>query len=145
MPKRPILASAQRESVQTILIVDDEHGVIEAVRESLRHLGCALITTTDPHYALSIIRGHQPLALLITDLFMPSMDGARLLKETRRIRPSLRAILLSGIASQEEISKWRRRGEHIVGKPWLEDEFRTIVANVLAETLGLPGESHAAN
>src|SRR5882672_4193018 len=106
MPKRPISFAAEREGATTILIVDDEQGVLEAVCESLRDFGYSLITTTDPHHALSIIRGQQPLALLITDLFMPSMNGARLLKATRRIRPKLCAVLLTGIASEQELSKW---------------------------------------
>ncbi|HTC33580.1 MAG TPA: response regulator [Bryobacteraceae bacterium] len=145
MSKCPIAFPAKHDGTATILIVDDEQGVIEAVCESLRDFGFSLITTTDPHHALSIIRGQQPLALLITDLFMPSMNGARLLKATRKLRPRLGAVVLTGIASEQELLKWRRRGEHIVAKPWPEDEFITTVTKALAEPARKHGGFHAAN
>jgi CheY-like chemotaxis protein len=144
MSKCPIAFPAKREGA-TILIVDDEQGVLEAVCESLRDFGYSLITTTDPHHALSIIRGQQPLALLITDLFMPSMNGARLLKAARKLRPTLCTVVLTGIASEQELSKWRRRGEHIVAKPWLENEFITTVTKALTESAGKHCGLHAAN
>jgi DNA-binding NtrC family response regulator len=126
MPRRPISGPAERESAKTILMVDGEPGVLETICESLRDFGCSLITT-----------------LLITDLFMPSMDGARLLKETRRIRPRLHVVLLTGMASQQELLKWRRRGEYVVAKPWLEDELVTMVRTILPDTAATSSGTHA--
>jgi CheY-like chemotaxis protein len=129
----------------TILIVDDEQEVIEAVGESLRDLPCSLLATTNPRHALTIIRAGQPLALLITDLFMPSMSGGQLLREARRIRPALPALLLTGVASQQEFIKWRRRGEYIVGKPWFEDELISTIGTVLSGAAGKCFGNHAAD
>ncbi len=130
MPK-PAVPLVRR--IRTVLIVDDEPGVLDAVRESLRVFDVRAIVTTDPYRALSIIQQHEHVDLLITDLFMPAMGGARLLKEGRRIRPDLRAVLLTGIASAPALSQWERRGEHIIAKPWLDDEFVSIVTKALEE------------
>jgi len=116
---------------KTILVVDDENDVIQAIRGALQDRW-HIITTTSPHQALSILKEPTHIDLLITDLFMPEMDGAKLLTESRRIRPGLRAVLLTGLASDEEYRKWRRRGETVIWKPWLEEDFVRIVARNLA-------------
>src|SRR4051812_36282572 len=111
MPNDRISGGNQQTVERTILVVDDEEFVIEAVRETLLDCPFRLIATTDPHHALTILQGSEPVDLLVTDLFMPSMDGARLLKEGRRFRPALKAILLTGAASHDEHRRWSRRGE----------------------------------
>ena len=126
--QRPMSLCNQSESGLTILVVDDEDGVIQAVCETLRDSGHRLITTTNPHQALEILGSNAPVHLLITDLFMPTMSGARLLRESRRIRPGLRAVILTGVASPEEFDRRRRRGESVVLKPWTQEEFTTAVA-----------------
>src|SRR5262245_54243249 len=120
--------SADRDKLRTILIVDDEPGVIDAVRETLCGLGHNLIATTDPHSALSMLKEHR-VDLLITDVFVPQMDGGRLLSECRRIQPKLNVVVLTGLASDSEFRLWRRRGESIISKPWLDEEFIDVVAN----------------
>jgi CheY-like chemotaxis protein len=117
----------------TILVVDDEEEVIQAVCETLRDSDYRLITTTDPHHALTILRGDEIVHLLVLDLFMPLMDGAELLREGRRIRPALKAVLITGAASDEEFRKWSRRGELLVWKPWGEEEFRSAVTKALGK------------
>jgi CheY-like chemotaxis protein len=136
MPGPAIPVPAKIENADSVLIVDDEPDIIEAISESVRDFHFHLLATSDPRQALSIIRQDRPLALLITDLFMPRMSGGRLLREARRIRPDLPALLLTGIASPEEFVKWRRRGEHIIGKPWSDEEFRNIVISILSGTSG---------
>jgi CheY-like chemotaxis protein len=131
MQQRPMSVCDKRESGLTILVVDDEDGVIQAIRETLRDSGHQLITTTDPCQALEILGSNAPVHLLITDLFMPTMSGARLLRESRRIRPGLKAVLLTGLASPEEFDRQRRRGESMVLKPWTQEEFTTVVAKEL--------------
>lgn len=114
-----------------ILIVDDEPGVVSAIEEALAPLGFSISTTTDPHQALRLLTADDSIDLLITDLFMPSMDGATLLECGRRIRPNLRAVLTTGLASDLEIRRWRRQGEVIVTKPWLEEDFMGAVERAL--------------
>ena len=115
----------------TLLIVDDEVGVIDAIRESLCELNYHLISTTDPQRALEIIQSGSRVDVLITDLFMPSMDGATLLKQSRQVLPGLKAVLTTGAASPDQLRRWRARGELVVMKPWLEGEFADVVGRAL--------------
>lgn len=131
MGARPISVGGPWDPTPAILVVDDEAGVIEAVRETLWSRGYRLIATTDPLRALDILRSKAPVDLLITDLFMPGLSGSRLLKEGRRLRPGLRALLLTGLASPEESARWHRRGETLVFKPWTDEEFHASIGEAL--------------
>ena len=114
-----------------ILIVDDESGVVAAIEETLALLGFVTTSTTDPHQALRWLTADDTIDLLITDLFMPGMDGATLLECGRRIRPGLKAVLTTGLASDFEVRRWKLRGEVIVTKPWMEEDLARAVRNAL--------------
>ena len=116
--------------MRTVLVVDDEDGVISSIEQALEHLECQLITTTDPHQALRIVEAGS-IDLLITDLFMPSMDGATLLRRSREIQPGLKVVLTTGVASDQQLRRWRARREVIISKPWLDEEFLEAVTRAL--------------
>jgi CheY-like chemotaxis protein len=122
--------------IRTLLIVDDEYAVVCAIREALGDLKCRVITTTDPTQALQILETDGSVDLLITDLFMPAMDGGTLLKKGRQIRPGLSAVLTTGAASGDQLRRWRARGEFVVAKPWLEGEFAAAVEKALKRRNG---------
>ncbi len=109
--------------MRKLLIVDDEIAVIETIFQILGSYAYQLVATTDPHRALEMIETDQKIDLLIADLFMPAMDGCKLLELSREIRPGLKIVLTTGAASDQEIRRWRRRGEFVVPKPWREREF----------------------
>jgi len=117
--------------VQTVLVVDDERAVLSAIEQALEGFTCRLITTTDPHQALRILAAEEAIDLLITDIFMPFMDGETLLRRSRRLRPGLKAILTTGAASDQKLRQWRARREVIISKPWLDEDFLTAVESAL--------------
>jgi CheY-like chemotaxis protein len=117
---------------QTLLVVDDEDGVIHAIHQTLEASEYRVLATTDPHRALAMLRAGEVVDLMIIDLFMPAMGGGTLLKECRQIRPDLRVLLSSGLASDGELRRWRRRGEVVVPKPWRDEEFRDAVQRALS-------------
>jgi DNA-binding NtrC family response regulator len=116
---------------RTLLAVDDEPGVLFAVREALRGAPYRVVSTTDANHALQILAADPSIDLLILDLFMPSMHGAVLLQECRRLRHGMGAVLMTGLASQQELRKWRARGEFTIAKPWREGELAAAVAKAV--------------
>jgi two-component system nitrogen regulation response regulator NtrX len=64
---------------KTILVVDDEDGVRESVREVLSDEGYRVVDTSDGTRVLGMIREERP-ELVLLDIWMPQVDGIGLLK-----------------------------------------------------------------
>ena len=103
---------------KTILFVDDESNILEGLRRSLR----SMRKEWDMHFALG---GYEALAFLetknvdaiISDMRMPEMDGAKLLKEVRRISPCSVRIILSGYSEEEAILRTVGPAHQYLSKP----------------------------
>ncbi|HEX7232294.1 MAG TPA: UDP-3-O-acyl-N-acetylglucosamine deacetylase, partial [Candidatus Binatia bacterium] len=88
--------SVQEETAQkTILVVDDEDGVRESVREALSDEGYRVVDTADGTEVMRIIDEHRP-ELVLLDIWMPQMDGIGLLKEIKSQRPDINVVMVSG-------------------------------------------------
>jgi CheY-like chemotaxis protein len=70
-------------SKKSILIVDDEFGLAEMLREMLRESGYEVTLAINGRLALEIL-GEGTVDLVLTDMMMPVMDGAELAAAMRR-------------------------------------------------------------
>ena len=68
---------------QSILIVDDEFGLAEMLREMLRESGFEVTLAINGRLALEIL-AEGKVDLVLTDMMMPVMDGAELAAALRR-------------------------------------------------------------
>ena len=80
---------------KTILVVDDEDGVRESVREVLNDEGYRVIDTADGTQVLDIIKSERP-DLVLLDIWMPQIDGIGLLKEIKVQEPDINVVMVSG-------------------------------------------------
>ena len=85
--------------MEKILIVDDEHSILEPLEEMLKGEGYRVRAFDNPIKALELLQT-QEFDLAIFDIKMPEMNGYELLQASRAIRPSLPVIFLS--SKQEE-------------------------------------------
>ena len=83
-------------SGETVLVVEDEAGVRRFSGEALRELGYEVLEVSDAEAALAALDAHPEIALLFTDVVLPSADGHSLAQEARRRRPELRVLFTSG-------------------------------------------------
>jgi PAS domain S-box-containing protein len=86
---------------ETILFVEDEPLVREAMQSMLQHLNYRVLTATNGQEALEIYAAHQetsaePVAMVISDMVMPEMDGAGLFYALQAINPAIKCVLMSG-------------------------------------------------
>lgn len=80
-----------------ILLVEDEDAVRLFAGRALREKGYQVVEAHSGEAALEIVqREDQKIDLMITDVMMPQMDGAVLLKKVRAIRPKLKVLMISG-------------------------------------------------
>jgi two-component system cell cycle sensor histidine kinase/response regulator CckA len=82
---------------ETILLVEDDHGVRKIALRALRSAGYQVIEAASGAEALTILGRHEgPLDLLLTDVVMPGADGGTVAEEARRRCPSIRVLFVSG-------------------------------------------------
>ena len=79
----------------TILLVDDHDGLRESIRLQLEADHHRIVEAADGNEAIQSWSDHQP-DLIITDFFMPRMNGLEVIKVVSNQQPALPIILMSG-------------------------------------------------
>ncbi|HEV7767054.1 MAG TPA: PAS domain S-box protein [Thermoanaerobaculia bacterium] len=91
----PAIVGGQGECV---LIIDDEQAVVHIARVTLETYGYRVLTASDGVEAAHLVRNEPPgsIALVITDVHMPLMDGFETTKVLRRHDPAIPVLVTSG-------------------------------------------------
>jgi len=85
---------------ELVLLVDDEQSIRTVTAQALENAGFRVVTARDGAEAMSLLGDiSDEVAIVVTDMMMPVMDGAATIKALRRVRPSLPIIATSGISS----------------------------------------------
>jgi two-component system cell cycle sensor histidine kinase/response regulator CckA len=117
----------------TVLVVDDEASLRQAIGRLLREKGYGVLEAQDGARALELLGGTEPGAvkLVLTDLRMPVMDGRQLAAALARVRPSLPIIFMSGFTAQ--LMDMRLVSPHLafLPKPFRNDDLLAAVRNQL--------------
>ena len=83
-----------------LLLVDDDAVVRQTLAQQMEDAGFIVLPAASAAYALALLDAGEPIDLVITDLSMPGMNGATLIREVHKRRPGLKAILVTGFANQ---------------------------------------------
>ncbi|MCB9574867.1 MAG: response regulator, partial [Kofleriaceae bacterium] len=127
---------------ETILCVDDEEGVLNALRLQLgQRFGheCDIATATSGVEALELLdeleHDGERIAVVIADQIMPGMKGVDLLEAVDRRLPSTTKILLTGQAGLDAVVSAINRAHlnHYIHKPWDEANLHLAVENLLRQ------------
>ncbi|HTZ50874.1 MAG TPA: response regulator [Spirochaetia bacterium] len=90
-------AAPLRGGRETVLIVEDEPGVLKLTRSMLEPLGYTVLTSRSPNEAVRIACEQQgKVDLLVTDVVMPEMNGHELAATLRTLHPGLKCLFMSG-------------------------------------------------
>jgi PAS domain S-box-containing protein len=117
---------------ETLLIVDDEKETLNAVQEALTSHGYKTFAISDSPSALNIFKKiPQEIALVITDIAMPHMDGMELIKQIKEIKPEIKILAMSGhtkyIADKDGI----REIDGFLKKPFESPYLLAVVRRIL--------------
>ncbi len=117
-----------------ILLVDDHEGVRETTAALLRDLGHDVVQAGDGPELLALLDGADGVAcnLLISDYAMPHVSGAEVIRQARETRPDLPAILITGYADAQSISR-RPEGVQILAKPFTPDQLASAIAAAVVD------------
>lgn len=116
----------------TLLFVDDEPGILSALRRLFRPHGYRILIAESGALGLAELE-KTPVDLVISDMRMPEMDGASFLKEVRQRWPESIRILLTGYADVGSTVAAINEGEiyRYISKPWDDNEIVAIVREAL--------------
>ncbi|HET9811304.1 MAG TPA: response regulator [Sphingomicrobium sp.] len=85
----------------TVLLVEDEPMVRAVAERALTRHGYNVVTANNGEEALEVIDRGEEIALLISDVVMPAMDGPTMVREARKTRPDLPILFMSGYAEEQ--------------------------------------------
>jgi CheY-like chemotaxis protein len=117
-----------------ILVVDDEQVIQSMIRETLELGGYREIRLTGSgKEAFQICQESSP-DLVITDLVMPDMDGLRLIRSLRQLKPDLRILAISGAAVNKLLEIAKTLGAvGTLEKPFRADDLLASVKMILGK------------
>ena len=124
---------------RTVLLVDDDARVRDAVRVALEMNGLTVLDAADAMAALAIVSSaRRSIDLLLTDVNMPGIDGVELARRVRLLRPEIRVRYMSGSDPHELATRGLScvRGE-LLTKPFGVD----VLMERVCQALGGPDRS----
>ena len=79
-------------------MVDDEASILAITSQTLQAFGYRVLTATDGADAVAVYAQHQDeIAVVLTDMMMPVMDGAATIHALMRINPTIKIVAASGL------------------------------------------------
>jgi PAS domain S-box-containing protein len=126
-----------------VMVVDDEHAIVDMIRRALGRLGCAVAGFTDPREAVAAFRA-DPAAfdVVLTDRTMPALSGLELAEELLNLRPDLPIILTTGYCASSDQERARSVGVRaLLQKPVNIDQLARLVKECSGPA-GTRGDAH---
>lgn len=118
---------------QTVLVVEDNAKIREALVELLEMLNYRVLSTSNGQEALEILEQYgTEVALVLSDLVMPVMGGKILFHALRQRYPAIKMVLLSGHPMETELDSLMQEGlnGYLLKPPTLE-KLAEMIARVL--------------
>jgi len=121
-------------SLETILLVDDEPGVLRLCYQILNLDGYRVLQATSGEEALRLLqKNSEGLDLALLDVIMPGMNGIELAKRIQAIYPNTPIILMTGYGPHEIARVVGDNNPYrIIWKPFKADSLRRMIENVIS-------------
>ncbi len=121
-------------SAPSVMVVDDDPMILKLLIRFLTVMKIDVQGFVDPCEALEVFT-KCPVAVVLTDLDMPGMDGIELLKKMKAICPYSKIIIITGYGDEMQEEKAFRAGAtQFMEKPVQMQKLRTLVASLLDES-----------
>jgi response regulator RpfG family c-di-GMP phosphodiesterase len=116
----------------SILVVDDEPDILDALREQLSWEGYEVTTCASGAEALAALE-RRGFSVIISDQRMPGMCGLELMGHARKLHPNASRVLLTGVLSLDTLVSAINQGEifRFLAKPWMRAELLATVDNAI--------------
>ncbi len=120
---------------ELILIVDDEEAIRTTTRQTLEALDYRTLVAANGEEAVALYTQHNAeIAVVLTDMMMPVMDGPATIQMLQRINPAVKIIAASGVAHLGGPAKVAGMGvRHFLPKPYTAQTVMTTLHLVINE------------
>jgi CheY-like chemotaxis protein len=120
-----------------LLVVDDEPLVRMVIADFLRGDGYGVLEAANVDDAVGMLRRHQDIRLVLTDILMPgALNGFDLAEWIGHHRPDVRVLLTSGYFGDVKLPSRLNWSEHLIRKPYRLDEISDRIRMLLAAQTG---------
>jgi two-component system, cell cycle sensor histidine kinase and response regulator CckA len=144
LPAMEMPGELGRETAQTdlplghgelVLIVDDEESIREITRGTLETFGYKVITAADGTEALAVYADKKnEIAVVLTDMVMPFMDGPSTIRALQRMNPDVRIIAASGLGIGQRAGEGVLEGVSVfLNKPYTAEKLLKTLAQVIGQ------------
>src|SRR5258708_38774442 len=125
----PFTGGGRMAAPFTILVVDDEPDLRDAVAQLLTAHGLRALTAPSSYHALQTLAA-QHVDVLLTDIVMPGKTGVELAAEAKRLRPEIKVLFVTGYAHRSTEQAAMRLGKALF-KPLRAPEIIREVRSLL--------------
>ncbi|MDR3526433.1 MAG: response regulator [Rhizomicrobium sp.] len=117
-----------------ILLAEDEAMLRLIAVEMLEDAGFEVFEASDGVEALTLLKANPEIALLVSDIKMPRLDGYGLIEAGLALKPDLKVLLMTGYADVPLPSQLKARDIQILHKPFMLDDLCAIAASIVTES-----------
>jgi len=116
----------------TLLVVDDEPGILAALKRLFRRDGYAILTANSGDEGLAVL-ARQRVDIIISDQRMPGMTGVDFLRPAKKLYPETIRIVLSGYTELQSVTAAINEGAvyRFLTKPWDDQALREQIREAL--------------
>jgi diguanylate cyclase (GGDEF)-like protein/PAS domain S-box-containing protein len=121
-------AATEPASNRTLLLVDDEPGILSSLKRLFRREGYKILTAANGLEGLDLLANNK-VDVVISDARMPEMNGGEFLGKVREMYPDVVRMMLSGYTDLKAVTTAVNRGElfAFLTKPWDDTELMEAV------------------
>jgi PAS domain S-box-containing protein len=116
---------------ELILVIDDEESVREITRTTLETYGYRVLTASDGSEGLALYAKNSDIALVLTDMLMPLIDGATTVRALHRIDPAAVIIAMSGLDISSRGADISSYVKATIQKPFTAEKLLSTIAKAL--------------
>ena len=115
-----------------ILLIDDSRSTLEIAERILEDAGYQVHAYTDGRVALKVLQ-REAFDLIVTDIYMPELDGLELIREERRLCPHVPIVAMSGMSGKRNMLPVATRmgACQTVPKPFSKADLLSAVGTAL--------------
>ena len=124
--KKPLNAG----KTATILIVEDDRDLREALATTLRDEGYQALSARDADEALASVKAHK-VNIVFMDICLPGLNGVEVYKAIKKIQPTATTVMMTGFFVQDLVDAAISAGAYdILYKPFTMDDILKVIRKI---------------